>query len=79
MYVSKDVFVDYGTTVHRMGDSAKVKNGDFEIVGEGKVIQCYLIDGREKNITYTHALYTPTLNANLISVSTFDRAGLTSA
>jgi len=77
MYVAKDVFVDYEATVPRMGDSAKAKDGDFEIVGEGKVVQRYLVDGREKNITYTRALHTPTLNANLISVSAFDRAGLT--
>jgi hypothetical protein len=28
-------------------------------------------------VTYTHALYTPALNANLISISSFDKAGLT--
>ena len=31
---------------------------------------------KEKEITYTRALHTPTLNANLISISAFDKAGL---
>jgi hypothetical protein len=30
-----------------------------------------------KDVTYTQVLHTPTLNANLISISGFDRAGLT--
>jgi hypothetical protein len=34
------------------------------------------INGKEQEITYTHALHTPTLNANLISVSTLNEAGL---
>ena len=43
---------------------------------EGQVVQRYFVDGKEKKVTYTHALHTPTLNANLISVSAFDKAGL---
>ncbi len=31
----------------------------------------------EKEITYTLALHTPTLSANLITISAFDKAGLT--
>ena len=77
MFVSRDVFVEYRSTASRTGDSAKAEDGDFEIAGEGKVIQSYLVEGKEKRITYTRALHTPTLNANLISVSTFDKAGLT--
>jgi hypothetical protein len=34
------------------------------------------VDGKEKKITFTRALHTPTLNANLISISAFDKAGL---
>jgi len=34
------------------------------------------VDSREKKLTYTRAIHTPTLNANLISVSSFDKAGL---
>ena len=77
MFVSRDTFVDYKAIPPRTGDSAKAVDGDFDIVGEGTVIQRYLMDGKEKKITYTRALHTPTLNANLISVSAFDRAGLT--
>ena len=60
-----------------MGDSAKAVDGDFAIIGKGKVTQRYLVNGLEKSITFTKALHTPTLNANLISVSAFDKAGLT--
>ena len=35
-----------------------------------------MVDGGEWNITYTWALHTPTLNANLISISVLDQAGL---
>jgi hypothetical protein len=77
MFVSKGAFAEYKTTPPRTGDSAKAIDGDFEIVGEGKVTQRYLVDGKPKEITYTRALHTPTLSANLISVSAFDKAGLT--
>jgi hypothetical protein len=77
MFVSRDAFIEYVQTVPRTGDSAKAKDGDFDIIREGRVVQQYLVDGKEKSITYTRALHTPTLNANLISVSAFDRAGLT--
>jgi hypothetical protein len=77
MFVSRDAFTEYTAINSRTGDSAKAKDGDFEIVGEGKVVQRYIVGGKEKAITYTRALHTPTLNANLISVSAFDKAGLT--
>ena len=77
MFVSKDVFKDYTPIVSRIGDSAKAKDGGFEIIGEGSVLQRYKVDGKERDITYTRALHTPTLNANLVSVSALDKAGLT--
>ena len=77
MFVSRDAFIEYKPTASRVGDSAKATDGTFEIVGEGNVSQRYKVDGREREITYTRALHTPTLNANLISVSAFDKAGLT--
>jgi hypothetical protein len=77
MFVSKDAFTEYKATPPHTGDSAKAVDGDFEIIGEGRVIQRYLMDGKPKEITYTRALHTPTLSANLILVSAFDRAGLT--
>ena len=76
MFVSKDLFKDYKPISNRMGDSAKAKDGGFEILGEGTVLQRYKVDGKEKDITYTRALHTPTLNANLVSVSALDKAGL---
>jgi GAG-pre-integrase domain len=77
MFVLKESFVDYKPIESRVGDSAKAKDGDFEIVGEGNIVQWYLIDGKEHKITYTRALHTPTLNANLVSISALDRTGLT--
>ena len=77
MFVSRDAFTNYKPITPRIGDSAKAENGNFEIIGEGNVVQRYQVDGREQAITYTNALHTPTLNANLVSVSTFDKAGLT--
>ena len=76
-FVSKDVFTGYKPVTTRVGDSAKAKDGGFEILGEGSVCQCYKVDGKEQDVTYTRALHTPTLNANLVSVSALDKAGLT--
>ena len=77
MFVSKEAFTEYKPIAPRVGDSAKAVDGGFEIVGEGSVVQKYRVDGKEKSITYTRALHTPTLNANLISVGALDKAGLT--
>ena len=77
MFVSQEVFSDYKPIESHVGDSAKAKNGGFEIIGEGTVTQTYRVDGRDKCITYTRALHTPTLNANLVSISALDNAGLT--
>jgi hypothetical protein len=76
MFVSRDAFGTYTTITPRSGDSAKAVDGGFDIVGEGTVTKCYLVDGLEKKLSYTRAIHTPTLNTNLISVSAFDRAGL---
>ena len=78
MFVSRNAFSSYTALPSpRMGDSAKAKDGGFEIVGEGAVSQRYKVDGKERAITYTRALHTPTLNANPVSVSALDKAGLT--
>src|SRR6266540_7514669 len=77
MFVSKGDFGEYKLMTPRSGDSMKAVDGNFEIIGEGSVTKHYLVDGKEKKLTYTRAIHTPTLNANLISVSAFDRARLT--
>jgi transposase InsO family protein len=77
MFVSRDVFAEYKSIATRIGDSAKADNGGFEIIGEGSVTQRYQVEGKERDITYTRALHAPTLNANLISIGAFDKAGLT--
>jgi hypothetical protein len=76
MFVLKEMFTGYTLTASRVGDSAKAVDSGFEIVGEGNVIQRYKVNDKECLVTYTCALHTPALNANLLSVSTFDRAGL---
>ena len=77
MFILKASFNDYKATPPCSSDSAKAVGGEFEIVGEGNVTKSYLVNGKEKRITYTRAIQTLTLNANLVSVSTFGRAGLT--
>ena len=77
MFISKDAFTLYKSIDPRMGDTAKANDGSFEIIGEGNVTQQYIVDGRKRDITYTRALHAPTLNANLVSISALDRAGLT--
>jgi hypothetical protein len=62
MFVSRDLFTNYKSVTPRVGDSAKAENGSFEIVGEGNVIQRYEVNGKEREITYTRALHTPTHN-----------------
>lgn len=53
MFVSREAFSDYRSTTPRSGDSAKAVDGNFEIIGEGSVIKRYLVDGKEKKLTYT--------------------------
>ena len=77
MFMSKDSFVEYKLIPPRTGESAKATNGGFQIIGEGNITQQYVVNGGERNITYTRALHAPSLNANLISISALDKAGLT--
>jgi hypothetical protein len=51
MYVSKDIFAEYKVTPPHMGNSAKATGRGFEIVGEGKVIRQYMVEGKPKDIT----------------------------
>ena len=73
----KDVSMNYTPISSCVGDFAKANDGNFEIIGEGTIVQCYWVDGKEREITCTHTLHTPTLNSNLVSVSMLDKAGLT--
>ena len=41
MFVSREMFVKYTLIASQVGDSAKVVDGGFKIVGEGSVIQRY--------------------------------------
>ena len=51
MFISKDAFTNYKPVVPRKGDSAKAKDGDFEIIGEGNVVQRYQVEGKDRQIT----------------------------
>jgi hypothetical protein len=50
MFVSKESFVKYKATPPHTGDLAKAVDGGFEIIGKGKVIQRYLIEGETNHI-----------------------------
>src|SRR6202522_4065472 len=77
MFVSREMFDEYTPIESRVGDSAKAIGGGFKIVGEGNIVQRYQVNGKECKVTYMRALHTPSLNANLISISAFNKAGLT--
>ena len=52
MFVSQDAFTDYKLVTPQKGDSAKAENVNFEIISEGNVVQCYQVDGREREYLY---------------------------
>jgi hypothetical protein len=55
MFVSRDAFIEYNPVAVCSGDSAKAVDGGFDIVGEGKVVQQYLVDGRKRrSLTLVH-------------------------
>ena len=47
MFISRDAFIEYKPVTQQNGDLAKAENGDFRIVGEGNIVQCYQVDGKE--------------------------------
>jgi hypothetical protein len=51
-FILKKAFVDYKSIDSQIRDSAKANGKNFEIVGEGNIVQHYLIDGKEHQITY---------------------------
>ena len=57
MFVSWDAFSEYKPVPHHVGDLAKAEGGDFEIVGEGSVVQCYQ---GVADYLYPHAAYAHT-------------------
>ncbi|KAJ6479829.1 hypothetical protein C8R45DRAFT_1156024 [Mycena sanguinolenta] len=68
-------FDNYEAVAVRTGKSALASDGDFTIVGKGTVTKRFIINGKEAHITFRNALHTPSLSANLISVSQLDKAG----
>ena len=45
MFVFRESFNDYKPITSCTGDSAKAVDGNFDITGEGTVIQCHRVDG----------------------------------
>lgn len=58
------------------GSSAVEGKGTFDILGKGMVTKTFRLDGRDIKLTFKNALHSPSLAANLISVSSLDKAGL---
>jgi len=47
MFVSCNDFIEYTPVTFCTGDSAKAEDGNFDILGEGKVKQRYLVEGKD--------------------------------
>ncbi len=71
----RDDFAEYESLPYRTGKSALASEGDFPIVGKGTVTRTYDVEGKKITLTFKNALHAPSLSANLISVSQFDRGG----
>jgi hypothetical protein len=69
-------FTSYEAIPLRTGKSALSSDGDFAIVGKGTVNKIFRVAGRAVHITFLNALHAPSLAANMVSVSQFDRAGI---
>ncbi|KAK0186583.1 hypothetical protein F5146DRAFT_1142957 [Armillaria mellea] len=69
-------FTDYTPVMFCTGSSAIEGKGTFEILEKGTVSKTFCLDGRDVKLTFKNALHSPSLTANLMSVSSLDRAGL---
>ncbi|KAF7371645.1 Gag-Pol polyprotein [Mycena venus] len=68
-------FRTYVAVAVRTGKSALASEGDFAIVGKGTIAKVFNVGEKEVHITFLNALHAPSLSANLVSVSQFDKAG----
>ncbi|PBK93560.1 hypothetical protein ARMGADRAFT_1101663 [Armillaria gallica] len=67
-------FVEYTPVAFCTGSSAIEGKGTFEILGQGTVTKTFRLDGKDVKLTFKNALHSLSLAANLISMSTLDKA-----
>lgn len=75
-FQNREDFTEYTPVAFRTGSSAIEGKGTFEILGQGTVTKTFRLDGDDVKLTFKNALHSPSLAANLISVSALDKAGL---
>ncbi|KAJ3845829.1 hypothetical protein EV368DRAFT_70405 [Lentinula lateritia] len=68
-------FVDFEPGSYDPGASAIKGTGSFKILGKGTAVKLFRVKGKLIRITFKNALLAPSLAANLISISTLDKAG----
>ncbi len=73
---NREDFTEYTPVAFRTGSSAMEGKGTFEILGQGTATKTFRLDGKDIKLTFKNALHSPSLAANLISVSALDKAGL---
>ncbi|PBK96026.1 hypothetical protein ARMGADRAFT_1077541 [Armillaria gallica] len=73
---NREDFVEYTPVAFHTGSSAIEGKGTFEILGQGTATKTFRLDGKDIKLTFKNALHSPSLAANLISVSALDKAGL---
>ncbi len=73
---NREDFTEYTPVAFRTGSSAVEGKGTFEILGQGTATKTFRLDGKDIKLTFKNALHSPSLAANLISVSALDKAGL---
>ncbi len=72
---NKSEFTEYEPVPYRTGTSALSSEGEFSIVGKGTVVHVFKVGGKKVEFTFKNTLHAPSLTANLISVSQFNRCG----
>ncbi len=73
---NREDFTDYTPVAFRMGSSAVEGKGTFEILGQGTATKTFRLNGKDVKLTFKNVLHSPSLVANLISISALDKAGL---
>ncbi len=75
-FKNEEDFTDYMPCAFHMGTSAVETTGQFDILGKGTATNMFVSDGKAVKLTFKNALHSPSLAANLISISALDKAGL---
>ncbi len=72
---NRDDFTEYTPVAFCTGSSAIEGKGMFEILGQGTVTKTFRLDGNDIKLTFKNALHSPSLAANLVSVSADEPLG----